>query len=938
MSSVTETMIQAITGHQAGHFREAERLYKEILNNQPDYDEALFLLGLLAQQEGRLAEARNFIERALVLRPDHADYLNGLGTVLADMDLKSEAIDVYQRAIQADSTIDEYYLNLGNVYQAQENHEAAIRQYQQALRINPDSADTYNNIAGAQRALKRNEDAIESYKRAISLRPDFYEAYFNLAGIYGQLNENDTAIEYYHNTLSINPDFTAAHLNLGLLYVSMERTEDAYKIFQDTLARFPEEPQLYEQLGQLYLDQNQPDKALEIFSQALSRWPEDDMNALRLATALFFENCLPEAEALLKTLLQNNPGNSKAHCQMGNVMQESGRYPEAERHYLESLRLDNDQPEVCFHLATLMQMTGRLTEAIRWARKLLIYDPEFMEGYGLLGALYFKTGDLANAKNFYLGALKLQPHLPKAHYNLGSIYFLGEKAEPAISHFKQALVLQPDYEEALDRLGLVYQQSNQPEKAMECYRKAYDLTGKDAYKVKMLMTLPCIYTSFEDITQWRSNLQDALNTLNRDGISIGEPVQEIGQSNFYLAYQGCDDKSLQMEFARLFANLPNFSVFRPPEPIAGRKIRIGFISRFFQKQHTIGKLFQGLIHNLCREQFSVTVFDIHDPVRKGEMLSFQPEDTWISLPDNNLEAASRKIAAQELDILFYPDIGMDPCSYFLAFSRLAPVQCVSWGHPDTTGIPTIDYFVSSEALELPQCQEFYTEQVVLPKNMLCYATIPNLPEELKKTKKDFGFSESDHLYVCTQSLFKIHPDFDEALLEILRRDPAGKAIFLQGHYGALAQSLLRRWEKIMPEMLDRIFILDRLNQRDFLSLQACADVLLDTFHINGGNTTIEALTFGTPVVTMPTRFLRGRLTYGCYRQIGVMDCVTSSVAEYVEIALRLGNDPAYRKEIQAKISAAAPKLFSNLEYVREMEAFFKEAITKAARPEEGVPS
>lgn len=273
---------------------------------------------------------------------------------------------------------------------------------------------------------------------------------------------------------------------------------------------------------------------------------------------------------------------------------------------------------------------------------------------------------------------------------------------------------------------------------------------------------------------------------------------------------------------------------------------------------------------------------------------------------------------------------MEPLSYFLAFSRLAPVQCVTWGHPVTTGIPAIDYFLSHDALEqeINTAQTHYSEKLVPLRNLTCYQNRPTLTGPIK-SRQDFGFNASDHLYVCSQSLFKIHPDFDKVLGEILRRDPDGKAVFLHGHYPVLAEDLLKRWRNKIPDVVDRIVFLKRLNQQDFIQLQALADVLLDTFYFAGGNTALEAFAFGTPTVTLPGQFLKGRVTYACYRQMGIMDCVANSPEEYVDIAVHLGTNHQACGQIRERILNASHILFNNLEYVREVEQFFIDAVERA---------
>src|SRR5262249_44821011 len=152
----------------------------------------------------------------------------------------------------------------------------------------------------------------------------------------------------------------------------------------------------------------------------------------------------------------------------------------------------------------------------------------------------------------------------------------------------------------------------------------------------------------------------------------------------------------------------------------------------------------GLIENLSRELFDVTVFSVGAPDEPVARAIQKAADTHIPL-SVGLRMARQAIAAQNLDILFYADLGMDPITFSLAFSRLAPVQCVTWGHPVTTGIPTIDYFVSSSLLEGDGSEAQYSEKLVRPSNLaVCYRR-PSLPAR-PKSRSDFGLPDDAHLY------------------------------------------------------------------------------------------------------------------------------------------------------------------------------------------------
>ena len=286
----------------------------------------------------------------------------------------------------------------------------------------------------------------------------------------------------------------------------------------------------------------------------------------------------------------------------------------------------------------------------------------------------------------------------------------------------------------------------------------------------------------------------------------------------------------------------------------------------------------------------------------------------------HLPSARRLIAEQRLDVLVYADIGMESFTYTLAFSRLAPVQCVTLGHPVTTGIDTIDYYLSAEDLETPESDNDYTEKLVrLKKLPICYYRPAIAPP---RGREHFGLGRQDHLYACTQSLFKFHPEFDETLAGILRADPRGTLVLFQGQRPHWDELLQQRFRAVMPDVAGRIRFLPRLKFDDYTSLVAAADVLLDTRHFGGGNTSFEAFAVGTPIVTMPSRMLRGRITFALYKQMNVLDCVAQSTAEYIDIALRLGQDADQRQTISNKILESGSELFESTKGIRELEQFF----------------
>jgi predicted O-linked N-acetylglucosamine transferase (SPINDLY family) len=409
-----------------------------------------------------------------------------------------------------------------------------------------------------------------------------------------------------------------------------------------------------------------------------------------------------------------------------------------------------------------------------------------------------------------------------------------------------------------------------------------------------------------------------LQSLQNQDFYIQDPVKEFGRTNFYLAYQGFNDKEAQEQFAKLFRHIPvGHYIPHPPHP----KPRIGFISKFLHPDHTIGKFMRGLIEQLSRKTFQVIEFTLTDIPSATNIIG-------IPLPILNLQESIRLVQEQEIDLLFYPEIGMDPTTYFLAMSRLAPIQCTTWGHPVTTGIPTIDYFISAECIELETAQEHYTEELIRFENLPTYYKKP-IPTVPFKNRNYFGLSESHHLYACPQALFKLHPDMDDIFKEILRQDPLAQIILINHAYEGYKKTLLNRWQTEMPDVMERILFLRRLSYDEFLQLINICDVVLDTLHFGGGNTSFEIFSLGIPIVTLPADYMRGRVTYGCYQKMGINTCIAKTPEEYIEIAIKLGTQSDYRTQIKTEILQKNQVLYENQQAVLEFEDFFLKALQTA---------
>jgi protein O-GlcNAc transferase len=536
-----------------------------------------------------------------------------------------------------------------------------------------------------------------------------------------------------------------------------------------------------------------------------------------------------------------------------------------------------------------------------------------------------EKGEFSQALELHREALRVAPQFAGIWVSAALLAdALGEQWT-SLTFFEEAARLNPGLLIAVESARRICVAAGLIEKAAHYSQLTCALAPSDDIRIARALLLPAIQPSMETLHATRSTYERNLDDLIRLDLKLSDPAA-LQLGGYFLAYHGENDAALQAKTARFLTRaIADLSVTAAhcKLPVrASRRIRVGFISKFFFG-HSIGATSRGLIQELSRERFEVIVLRI-TPTRCDAV-----SDMICATADRSLEldadfrSARQQIAALELDILFYQDIGMEPTSYLLACSRLAPVQCVSFGHPNTTGIPTIDYFISNDWYEPENAAMHYTEKLFLLEHLptLAYYYRPAMPVG-PPDRAEFGLRAAEHVYLCPQALCKIHPEFDAILGEILRSDRDGVLVLLRGGYRDYAERLEQRMQGVLRENRDRVRFLDAMPFPRFMRLMACADVCLDTLHFNGMNSSLEALALGIPIVTLPGRMQRGRHTQAMYRKMNILDCIAKDPAEYVRIAVRLGTDQEYATAIGTRIRAASHLLFEDPRVIMEFERFF----------------
>jgi len=298
----------ALSHHRSRRLAEAERIYRQILAQQPNHADALHLLGVLAAQGGRSDAAVDLIGRAIAICSTNASYYSNLGNALADLGRLDEAITSCEQAIRLKPDLVEAHYILGIALKDKGKLDEAIASWRQTIRLKPDYVQAHSNLGNALQADGQLDEAIATYRQAIQLKPDYAEAHYNLGIAFRAAGQFEEAIASYRKAIWLMPDFAEAHGNLGNAWTA----------------------------------QGQLDKAIASYRHAIRLKPGYAEAHSNLGNALTAKGQLDEAIAACRQAIRLKPDYAGAHGSLGNALKEVGLLDEAVASYRQAIRLKPD--------------------------------------------------------------------------------------------------------------------------------------------------------------------------------------------------------------------------------------------------------------------------------------------------------------------------------------------------------------------------------------------------------------------------------------------------------------------------------------------------------------------------------------------------------------------------------------------------------------------
>lgn len=756
-----------------------------------------------------------------------------------------------------------------------------------------------------------------------------------------------------------------AHALWGLVHVQQGQSQEAEKGFLQALRLAPNNPDFWKNYLSLLSQEGRIPEGVnlclqyveQLGTEALSaclQWFQKHTEAAHAIPLYFRQEALQPQRTALIELAQRH---STAHAPI--LIRSFQLLPPQHPHRAEIVNavsvLFLNQNNYSAAQQLLEQEVQKTPSALLWTN---------------LGSAYKELGQSERAVQCFQQALELNPQFEMAHLLWAEQLLIRQNFEQAARHLEACAQL-PQAQNYLAYWGNQFYRAEQWEKAHRYFKACESFVGqledqgsyyfarsrcahqlmqygeqkhfaqlakKHAaplkYDFASAILFPYIYQDGAELEQTRAQFQDILERFQskvQRRIRNKKSVSHIEfMPPFFLAYQGQNDRLIMEQIAQIWRQIlkarGEYREQSSPPPQQRERIRIGFVSKFFYR-HSITICFGNTICELGQsETFETYAFSL-DSGQPDEATRRIQEHVQHYIQGERL-AIQDAILEAELDILVYTELGMDGDSYLLALNRLAPIQCVLPGHPCTSGIDSIDYYISNALAEPPDAQAHYTETLVRLKTGISVYDPLEAPPPTTRTA--LGLPEDKRIYFCPMKFYKIHPDFDRAVALILEKDPEAYVYFVHNPETLEREAFEGRFHKQWPQYAARVQFLEWMPRERLLQVIRHSDIALDSYYFGAGSTARMVLDCGTPLMALISPLFRGRIAYCCYRIMGISEsdnpALAKSIEEYADNAVALASNPTRLQRFRQEILEKKDILFQRRSNTTEMMAFFEAAL------------
>jgi protein O-GlcNAc transferase len=706
------------------------------------------------------------------------------------------------------------------------------------------------------------------------------------------------------------------------------RIAEAERACRGALSRTPHDARLLSLLGHLLVARGAHGEAAVAVAAALRADPkcvaaliEDAGLALRAGDAQRALSRYDEALALV-------PPNAGLLLQVAQAASAAGDRERTRRALQHAQSIDPGEPSTGLALLRLESWQRRHADAVAVAESVLRRAPQAAEAWRLLGESLIALGRSEDAlAAFTEGRRRTPADIPLLDALARLLDATAAPADARAGVRADLAAAQPG-PRRFGELGLALWQAQRFDEAHAAFRRARQLDPSWLPARWALFQYPrdAVYADDAAVASFRASWLAGLGEVEALA-TPADPADGLAAAtlctNFFLHYTTDDVRDVQRRYARAIERLVRAAVPEHATPAAragdGRR-RVAVFSAHLG-EHTIMRLFGAMLHGLDRSRIQLGVFHPGGDATLRERVLHAGDH--VDCGPRSVPEWAAAIRAFAPDVLVHTDLGMQPLAQCLASLRLAPVQAVLWGHPVTTGFEHIDVFLSSALMEPDDGAAHYHERLLpLPGLGTAFAPparAPRIPAELV----DRDPSRVEYLFL--QSVYKNLPLHDRVLARIAQALPAARFHLTPHADAGVCQRLRRRVEATFAaagvDAGRHLGLVRGLPPPEFLGLASAGSVNLDSIGWSGGNTTLEALWFDLPTVTLPGRPMRTRHTAAMLELLELPELIARDVDDYVRIAVRLGGSSDLRASVRERIAQRKHRLYDDRAVVAAFEAF-----------------
>jgi protein O-GlcNAc transferase len=507
---------------------------------------------------------------------------------------------------------------------------------------------------------------------------------------------------------------------------------------------------------------------------------------------------------------------------------------------------------------------------------------------------------------------ELTPDKPEAHRDLGEVLARVGRLDEAVMSFHQALAIDPDFAPAHFGLGNVLKTRGKLRDAVACFDRAAALDPENADVLSVWFRERQIICDWSRYHEFEVKVRQAIGAQP----SAGAPFTLLALSSTPQEQLDCARRVGAKIAVRESQLLPR----RQPRP--GDRIRVGYLSADF-RPHPVGFLIAEVIERHDRRRFEVFGYSSGPDEPSGMRRRFSGAfDRFVDINDTPHRVAARLIHDDGIDILVgltgYTAHGR---SGILA-NRPAPIQVNYLGYPGTMGADFVDYIIVDRFLVPPDQQPLYTEKLVYLPNCYQPSDTRRIIAEPGPSRVECGLPEAGFIFCSFNNSYKITPTFFDVWMRLLNAVPGSVLWLTQSN--ALVADNLRREATSRGIAAERLVFAPPVPMPKYLARLGLADLFMDTLPYNAGATANDALWAGLPVLTCSGESYVGRMAGSLLTAAGLPELITTSLAEYEALALRLATDRNQLAALQQKLARnrSTMPLFDIARFTRDLEAAY----------------